>query len=245
MSTNKVVVVVVVVVILLNPVNVSGYGHITPETPLGQIITVVYCFVGLPIAMLALKTLGEVISKIVFKFVFLVETRLLGRRRPRKLKIKTFCSTFMLMIFTLCVGGLTQVYLEGWDFIQGIYVWFATLSTIGYGDYVPGWNLLRKASETSHPETDIRIGLVISALALPGLAGLCVVSGVLNSLVEALEEFRIQFNVRSKCARCEMRKSLKLKGQHQNANRFGKGLSQSDNKISLTIIKERTRSATF
>ena len=149
------------------------------------------------------------------------------------------------MIFTLCVGGLTQVYLEGWDFIQGIYVWFATLSTIGYGDYIPAWKLIRKASETAHPERDISFWLVLSAMALPGLAGLCVVSGVLNSLVEALEEFKIQLNVRSKCARCDRKKSLKLKGHYQNAKLLGNDISESDNKINFNLIKQRVRSATI
>ena len=115
----------------------SGYGHITPETPLGQILTVVYCLVGLPIAMLALKTLGEIVSKMVYKVVFIVETKVLCKKTPRKVKIKGFLITFMLMLLTLCAGGVTQIYMEGGTFIEGVYSWFATLSTIGYGDYIP------------------------------------------------------------------------------------------------------------
>ena len=219
----------------------------TPETSLGQIITVVFCLIGLPIAMLTLKTLGEVISKIVYRIVCLVETSLLGRRRPRKLKIKTFCFTFMLMILTLCFGGLAQMHLEGWSFVEGIYSWFATLSTIGYGDYIPGLNVMKETFGTSDSRTKISVWLTFSASALPGLAGLCVVSGVLNSLVEALEELRIQLNVCNKCSRCDKKKSIKLKGHHEKAKRlmFSKGLSPSDNKVTLTAIEKRTRSASF
>jgi len=205
----------------------------------------VYSLVGLPIAMLALKTLGEAISKVVYKLVYTVETRILRRTRPQKLKIKGFCITFMLMILTLCLGGLFQRYLEGWSLIEGIYAWFATLSTIGYGDYVPGWKTLRQFSESSHPDTNINLWLILSTAALPGLAGLCVVSGVLNSLVEALEELKIQINVRSKCARCERKKSVKLKGHFHSARKLNlsNGISQRQNAISLTIIKQRVRSA--
>lgn len=226
-----------------------GYGHITPETPLGQITTVIYCLVGLPIAMMLFKTLGEIISKIVYKLVFLVETRLLGRRRPRKLKIKTFCVTFLLMILTLCVGALTQGYLEDWSFVTGIYVWFATLSTIGYGDYVPAWKVIveLEASNSLDAEANIDVWLILSALALPATAGLCVVSGVLNSLVEALEEFRNRLNFRNKCAKCERIKGRKPKGHCQNTNSLmiKEGVSHSDNSINSTKVKERVRSATF
>ena len=197
--------------------------------------------------MFTLKTLGEMISKIVYRIVCLVETSLLGRRRPRKLKIKTFCFTFMLMILTLCFGGMAQMHLEGWSFVEGIYCWFATLSTIGYGDYIPRLNVKKETLGTSDSRAKISVWLTFSASALPGLAGLCVVSGVLNSLVEALEELRIQLNVCNKCFRCDKKKSIKLKGHHEKATRlmFSKGLSPSDNKVTLTAIEKRTRSASF
>jgi len=177
----------------------AGYGHITPETPLGQICTVLYCFVGLPISMLTLKTLGKFVSNLVNNFVYMVEQKGLGRRRPRRVKIKSFFLIFALMVWTLCAFGLTQSYLEGWTFLEGIYAWFVTLSTIGYGDYVPNWSLLLRCEKSLHSK--ITLGLVISASALPAMAALSVVSGVLNSLVEALEEIRINSQVRQQWSR--------------------------------------------
>ena len=215
-----------------------GYGHITPETPLGQILTVVYCFVGLPIAMLTLKTLGEVVSKIVYKLVYLVETKILCRKRPRKLKIKTFFTTFMLVILTLCAGGLTQVYAEDWSFIEGVYAWFTTLSTIGYGDYLPILDLTLKAVESS--ESKISLLIVISASALPCLAALCMVSGLLNSLVEAVEEFRI-------ATRCKKKKPANFKEEGEK-EKFMSGIQkENDDDVVLTMIttRKRARSASF
>ena len=191
--------------------------------------------------MLTLKALGEVVSKIVYKFVYLVETRVLCRKRPRKVKIKTFFTTSTLMILTLCGGGLTQMYLEDWTFIEGVYGWFATLSTIGYGDYVPSLDLYRKA-ESSVPK--ISLWVIISASALPCLTGLCVVSGALNSLVEALEEFKIHFNVQ--CSRCENTKSAaRFKEEPQNGKFVNRHQKESEDEVGLTMINERERSATF
>ncbi|XP_078377577.1 two pore potassium channel protein sup-9-like [Oculina patagonica] len=209
-----------------------GYGHITPETPLGQIVTVLYCFVGLPISMLTLKTLGEVVSKTIYKIVYLVETKILCRKRPRKVKIKTFFTTFTLMILSICAGGLTQVYLEGWSFVEGVYAWFATLSTIGYGDYFPGLDLVRQALQSSNSRISILI--ILSASAMPLLGGLCVVSGVLNSLVEAAEEFRI-------ATRCKRKKPTKFKKESEKENFIGGFQKESDDELILNVINSRKR----
>ena len=215
----------------------SGYGHITPETPLGQVLTVVYCLVGLPIAMLALKSLGEIVSKMVYKLVFNVETKLLCKKTPRKIKIKSFFTTFLLMLLTLCAGGVTQIYMEGGTFIEGVYSWFATLSTIGYGDYIPSWSLLQST------ESETTLWLLISAFSLPSLALLSVVSGVLNSLVEAIEEFKIQFKSCCKCPGCRKKKSMELK-EPQNAKSVSGGPTLGDSEEHLTVHNERLRSAT-
>ena len=201
----------------------------------------VYCFVGLPISTLTLKTLGEMISKIVYKFVYIVETKILCRIRPQRVKIKSFFVTFTLMILTLCGGGLTQIYMEDWTFVEGFYAWFATLSTIGYGDYIPSWNLVKNSEDL--PVSKTSLGLIISAAALPTLAALSVVSGVLNSLVEALEEFRIQFSFFYKCPKCGKNKSPKVK-EAQEENSVCRVPTVSQNKADKSIYIERERSAT-
>ena len=190
--------------------------------------------------MLALKTLGEVVSKIVYKFIYLVETRILNRKRPRRVKIKTFLTTFTLMILTLCAGGLTQMYLEGWTFIEGFYAWFVTLSTIGYGDYLPALDLLRKAKNSSGSE--ISLLLIISASALPYLAGLCVVSGVLNSLVEVVEESKIVKNYKM-----ITKKTGKLKEERKKLKFFSghKKEGVHDDEFVLTMMTKRPRSASI
>lgn len=218
----------------------SGFGNITPETPLGQIITIVYCIVGIPICLAFLKTLGETIAKVVEKFVLLVERKFFGRRSPKKLKTKSLCLTFILMVFTLCLGGLTQIYMEDWSFVEGIYSFFAMLSTIGYGDYIPWWSALTKATAAENKR--VHLWLILSALALPGMAGLCVVSAVINSLVDALDELNIQIHVHSKCLRCERKASrhketVTLEKLNVDVN--------LDNNFFRVPVKERLRSASI
>ena len=174
-----------------------GYGHITPETPLGQIVTVLYTFLGVPLTMLTLKTMGKMVSKLVYDFVYAIETKLLSRTRPRNIKKKSVFVTFALMILIVCLGGLEGMYVEGWTFVEGFYAWFATLSTLGYGDYVPGWSVLLQVEESSNPKSQLNLVLIIFISALPSMAALCVVAGFLNSLAETIEELKIKSNARN------------------------------------------------
>ena len=125
-----------------------GYGHITPETPLGQIVTVLYTFLGVSLTMLTLKTMGK---------------------RPRNVKKKSVFVTFALMILTVCLGGLEGMYVKGWTFVEGFYAWFATLSTLGYGDYVPGWSVLLQVEESSNPKSQLNLVLIIFISALSSM----------------------------------------------------------------------------
>ena len=88
--------------------------------------------------------------------------------------------TFALMILTVCLGGLEGMYVEGWTFVEGFYTWFATLSTLGYGDYVPGWSVLLQVEESSNPKSQLNLVLIIFISALSSMQALCVVADFLN-----------------------------------------------------------------
>lgn len=165
----------------------------TPDTWVGQLLTFVYGLVGLPISMLALKTLGEVIVSGIQSLVLQIERRRCKTREVRKIRQKTFLGTCMLMIGFLLLGSVINVLAEGWSFVEGIYVWFVVLSTIGFGDYIPFQSLNRK----SHDGKGI-LWVFITMLAFFVLLGLCVVSAVLTSLVQAAEEFRSKTKPASK-----------------------------------------------
>ena len=123
---------------------------------------------------------GKIISKLVYDFVYAIETMLLSRKRPRNVKKKSVFVTFTLMILTVCLGGLEGVYVEGWTFVESFYTWFATLSTLGYGDYVPGWSVLLQVEESSNPKSQLNLVLIIFISALSSMQALCAVADFLN-----------------------------------------------------------------
>ena len=169
----------------------------TPDTWLGQLLTVFYGLAGLPLSMLALKTLGEVIASGVQSLVLRIEKPLLKVRDVRKIRQKTFLATCVLMILFLLLGSVINMVAEGWSFVEGLYTWFVVMSTVGFGDYIPFQSLDQKSSRGGDQEL---LWVLIALLALYTLVGLCVVSAVLTSLVQAAEEYKSRTRAGGKLA---------------------------------------------
>jgi len=169
----------------------------TPDTWLGQLLTVFYCLAGLPISMLALKTLGELTVSGVESLVLRIEKRLLKVRDVRRIRQKTFLATCVLMVLFLLLGSVINIVAEGWSFVEGLYTWFIIMSTIGFGDYIPFQSLDQKSQRGGDQEL---LWVFIVLLAFYILVGLCVVSAVLTSLVQAAEEYKSRARAGGKLA---------------------------------------------
>lgn len=118
-------------------VTTIGYGHMTPITTWGRTFCIVYALFGIPIAGLMLKSIGEKVAEILPEVIMRVEKRLLRRDEPANIQIKTTMIVFTIMaLLLLTLAGFAHAY-EGWTFFEGFYFAFITLSTIGFGDFVP------------------------------------------------------------------------------------------------------------
>lgn len=174
-----------------------GFGHMTPDTWLGQLLTVFYGLAGLPISMLALKTLGELTVSCVGSLVLRIEKRLLKVKDARRIRQKTFLATCVLMVLFLLLASVINIVAEGWSFVEGLYTWFIVMSTIGLGDYIPLQSLDQKSQRGGDQEL---LWVFIILLAFYILVGLCVVSAVLTSLVQAAEEYKARARAGGKLA---------------------------------------------
>lgn len=109
----------------------------TPDTDLGQLLTVLYALVGIQLTMLALKTMGEIIANCIRLLILGIEKLLFRVKQVHRIRLKTFLGTCALMILFLVLRSLVEIYIEKWTFVRGIYAWFIIISTIGFGDYIP------------------------------------------------------------------------------------------------------------
>jgi len=165
-----------------------GYGHITPETPLGQGITIIFCAVGIPITMLFLKTTGELLATFIKYLVLKTETVILKRTEPKHVKKKTFFVASALMFVLLISTGVSAVYFENWTFIEGLYAWFTTFTTIGFGDYVMYKSLVKDVDQGKTSEDQYFVKNIV--LFIPYIAGLSLSSCLLNCIVDSVDEIR-------------------------------------------------------
>ena len=187
-----------------------GYGNIAPKTSWGQIITIPYAVVGIPLTMLTIAHLGGFMAT-VFRFLYrnvfcgicctlcrrrrgaynatelsesaAVDTvtpaaRMESREMVRRTAMERVRDSYRVMVqwrrgisnalytednllvqVPLCVSLLLIVgYISlgalmfglwepDWDPVVAFYFSFITLSTIGFGDYVPGTRLGAFASQ--------------------------------------------------------------------------------------------------
>ena len=160
--------------------------------------------------MLALKSIGEIIVQLVNTVVMKFENKILKRPEPKQVQTKSAVILCFLVLISLFVGGLLQVF-KNLTLVEGVYFWFVTCTTIGFGDYVP-YKISRRIKQLSlnssgeSPKLDhtTDMGVFLSMFfVVEGIIGLCVVSSLLNSIVAAMEERKW----RPRCPRCIPRKT--------------------------------------
>ena len=152
-----------------------------PGTVWGRVFCIFYAIFGIPITGLMLKSIGERITETTADFWKFVDARIF-RREPRKIYLKTVACVFLMVCgMVVLLAGLAKDY-EGWTFFEGIYFAFITLSTIGFGDYVPQHP---SNKEKEHP------GYVVAFTVLTFVYftfGLAVVSSALLAISRLFED---------------------------------------------------------
>lgn len=158
-----------------------GYGHMTPITTWGRTFCIVYALFGIPIAGLMLKSIGEKVAEIIPNVITRIEKRLLRNDEPANINIKTTIIVFVIMaLLLLTLAAFAHAY-EGWTFFEGFYFAFITLSTIGFGDFVP----LHPADTTKHNGLHTILFTVLTFIYIT--IGLAVVSSALLSISRLFE----------------------------------------------------------
>ena len=168
------------------------------ESALGQGVTIIFCTIGIPMTMLAMKSLGELLAIGVRSLVIKIETILLNRTEPRHVKLNTICVSGYIIVFQhVMLASLSTSFTANWSFLESFYAWFITLSTIGFGDYVP----LKKFSRETDVEKMSKLLLILYMVlfSLPYVMSLSFCSCILSLLVDSMDQIR---QMRDRCMSC-------------------------------------------
>ncbi len=114
-----------------------GYGVIVPKTNGGKVMSILYAIIGIPVFLYALAAAGTFKKKCIEKLLYLVEIKLLKKEEITKLHSKVLSLTIFLFFVEMFIfsAAISQNQ-KTWSYLDCIYYWFITASTIGFGDYV-------------------------------------------------------------------------------------------------------------
>lgn len=168
-----------------------GYGNITPVTTAGRIICIFYALIGIPLNIMLLQLVGQVVLRGQQILVSKVEKDLLKREgEPKFVNEKCTLLGLLLLLTLLLVCTGIQVSLDNWTFLDGIYCYFITFATVGFGDLIPG---------NSQEQGPIKPGLVFLRILLIVL-GLVAMSNVLNAVLSCEDSAKWLTRLRGRCS---------------------------------------------
>ena len=134
---------------------------------------IVYAIIGIPLMAMMLTTFGDKMKHIKKSHIIYFETKILKRSQPQNIQRKSLIAVFVATAVSLSVISAISVKIENWDFSLAFYIWFVTLTTIGFGDYVP------KGSGTTNP---VRFGLEVVFTVIGFFMSLTLVACILHTL---------------------------------------------------------------
>lgn len=130
-----------------------------------------------------LSTLAQYINKCIARALECCYERVL-QRKPVGIEIKSAAITLAISVSMILIIAAFGCYLEGWRYLDGVYFGFITLTTIGFGDFVP-----LHPSPSRDPEGYTWHVLTFTVMSILYFTiGLAIVSSVLLSIRNVMEE---------------------------------------------------------
>ena len=142
-----------------------------------------------------MKSVGELLSIGVRFLVVKTDTIVLKRaQRPGTVNVKAFVMSCTLICFLhVILATVSTTSIEDWSFLESLYAWFTTFTTIGFGDYI----LESFTRKTAHGDmSKIRLICYGILLSLLYVLGLSLMSCILSCLVASVDQIR---HIRDNC----------------------------------------------
>lgn len=132
---------------------------------------------------LTLRSVGNRISEVIQAGLKQFDRRVYNRETER-LEIKTAIVAFVFLLLIIFLPAIGFKDIEEWDYFDSVYFCFITLTTIGFGDFVP-----RKVKRDRAQNNNEGEAVTLEFLNLLYMViGLAIMSGVIVSISSVIEE---------------------------------------------------------
>ncbi|KAI1730485.1 ion channel domain-containing protein [Ditylenchus destructor] len=121
-------------------VTTVGYGHSAPSTAPGKLFCMVFALIGIPLGLVTFQSVGERINHIIRSCLMRIGQSLSKRGSSILQNVKSRHLLFVsstIGVLTITIGTIVFHKLEHWSLFDSYYYCVITLSTIGFGDFVP------------------------------------------------------------------------------------------------------------
>ncbi|KAL7639527.1 UNVERIFIED_CONTAM: hypothetical protein RMT77_010028 [Armadillidium vulgare] len=174
-----------------------GFGHMTPKTNLGKIVTILYAVLGIPLYIVYFMNMGKIFAK-SFKVIYRTFYRCLNKEKleatiesggeePKIIVPSTAC--IWVMIFYMFVGTIMFAEWEEWSYLDACYFSFTSLAKIGIGDFVPGIEGTT-TTEDSHLKLIINFMFLLIGMGLIAMCYTLMKEEMLLKLTNTKQEFK-------------------------------------------------------
>ena len=109
-----------------------------PKTPMAKVLVFLYSVIGVPLCLIGLTKVGGklckntfYISSRIFKYLKRKPTFITGRLVALLVAMNAGLFVWVIM------PSLVYSYLEDWSYLNSLYHTIVTVTTIGFGDFVP------------------------------------------------------------------------------------------------------------
>ncbi|CAG5079392.1 Oidioi.mRNA.OKI2018_I69.PAR.g9243.t1.cds [Oikopleura dioica] len=128
-----------------------GYGNIAPETKYGKIFCLAFISFGIPYFAYMMSAISDLINHQMDRIRDWLEKHVF----PDGVNYYFIpsCYTFGGLIFFIAIPSYIFTIMEDWTMLDAIYYSFISLSTIGFGDFIPSMEPPNKYAEYVRNDT--------------------------------------------------------------------------------------------
>ena len=125
--------------VYLANIALPGYGHLTPGGPQVRLVSLVFALVAVPLASALVSQLASGLSSLLY----LLRVSRLEPGAPVTEDSLVTPASLLLGLLAVFTGSSSLVFslIWGWELPDSVYFVVTTVSTIGFGDILPGESL--------------------------------------------------------------------------------------------------------